>query len=50
VICVIQLIALIVLQSPWVPSLIATALVVGVLGALAWSFGRDIVALWRIRA
>ena len=49
-ICVIQLIALIVLQSPWVPSLIATALVVGVLGALAWSFGRDIVALWRIRA
>lgn len=50
VICVIQLIALIVLQSPWVPTLLDSALVVGVLAALAWSFGRDIVALWRIRA
>ena len=49
VICVIQLIVLIVLQSPWVPAPIAVVLTVGVLGALAWSFGRDIVALWRQR-
>lgn len=49
VICVIQLIVLIVLQSPWVPGPVAVVLSVGVLGALAWSFGRDIVALWRTR-
>lgn len=50
VICVIQLVVLIVLQSPWVPAVVAAALTVGVLGALAWSFGRDIVALWRLRS
>lgn len=50
VICVIQLIVLIVLQSPWVPEPIAVVLAAGVLGALAWSFGRDIVALWRLKA
>jgi phosphatidylglycerophosphate synthase len=49
VICVIQLIVLIVLQSPWVPGPVAVVLAAGVLGALAWSFGRDIVALWRRR-
>lgn len=49
VICVIQLIVLIVLQSRWVPGPVAVVLTVGVLGALAWSFGRDIVALWRQR-
>lgn len=50
VICVIQLIVLIVLQSPWVRGPIAVVLAAGVLGALAWSFGRDIVALWRLKA
>jgi phosphatidylglycerophosphate synthase len=50
VICVIQLILLIVVQSPWVPEPLATILIVVVLGALAWSFGRDIVALWRLRS
>ena len=50
VICVIQLMVLIVVQSPWVPAVVAAALTVGVLGALAWSFGRDIVALWRLRS
>ncbi len=50
VICVIQLIVLIVLQSPWVPAPLAFALIVGTLGALAWSFGRDIVWLWRRKA
>ena len=47
VICVIQLIVLIVLQSPWVPAPLAAVLIVGTLGALGWSFGRDIVWLWR---
>jgi phosphatidylglycerophosphate synthase len=50
VICVIQLVLLIVVQSPWVPAPLATILIVGVLGALGWSFGRDIVALWRMRS
>lgn len=49
VICVVQLVVLIVLQSPWVPGVVAAALTAGVLGALAWSFGRDIVALWRLK-
>jgi len=50
VVCVIQLIVLIVLQSPWVPAPLALALIIGTLGALGWSFGRDIVWLWRRRA
>lgn len=50
VVCVIQLIVLIVLQSPWVPAPLAVVLIVGTLGALGWSFGRDIVWLWRRKA
>jgi phosphatidylglycerophosphate synthase len=50
VVCVIQLIVLIVLQSPWVPTPLAVVMIVGTLAALGWSFGRDIVWLWRRRA
>ncbi len=50
VVCVIQLIVLIVLQSPWVPVWLAAVLIVGTLAALGWSFGRDIVWLWRRKA
>lgn len=49
VVCVVQLIVLIVVQSPWVPTTLTVALFVGTLGALGWSFGRDIVWLWRRR-
>ncbi|MDO9590202.1 MAG: CDP-alcohol phosphatidyltransferase family protein [Microcella sp.] len=45
VICVIQLIVLIVLQAPFVPDLLGVVLIIGTLGALGWSFGRDIVWL-----
>ncbi len=50
VVAVIQMITLIVLQLPGLPHVIAIALTVGVLGALGWSFGRDIVWLWRRKA
>ncbi len=50
VVAVIQMITLIVLQSPWVPTPLAAVLVIGVLAALGWSFGRDIVWLWRRKA
>lgn len=50
VVAVIQMITLIVLQLPGLPPLLAIALTVGVLGALGWSFGRDIVWLWRRKA
>jgi phosphatidylglycerophosphate synthase len=50
VVAVIQMITLIVLQLPGLPHLLAIALTVGVLGALGWSFGRDIVWLWRRKA
>ena len=50
VVAVIQMISLIVLQLPWLPHSLAIALTVGVLGALGWSFGRDIVWLWRRKA
>lgn len=49
VVAVIQMITLIVLQLPGLPHPLAIALTVGVLGALGWSFGRDIVYLWRRR-
>jgi hypothetical protein len=44
------MILLILLQSPWVPTPVAVVLIVGVFGALGWSFGRDIVWLWRRKA
>ena len=50
VVAVIRMITLIVLQSPWVPAPLAIVLVIGVLAALGWSFGRDIVWLWRRKA
>ncbi|GAA1724680.1 CDP-alcohol phosphatidyltransferase family protein [Microcella frigidaquae] len=49
VVAVIQMITLIVLQLPGLPHPLAIVLAVGVLGALGWSFGRDIVSLWRRR-
>lgn len=49
VVAVVQMITLIVLQLPGLPHPLAIALTVGVLGALGWSFGRDIVYLWRRR-
>lgn len=49
VVAVIQMITLIVLQLPGLPHPLAIALTVGVLGALGWSFGRDILYLWRRR-
>lgn len=49
VVAVIQMITLIVLQLPGLPPALAIVLTVGVLGALGWSFGRDIVSLWRRR-
>ena len=50
VVAVIQMITLIVLQVPGLPHPLVIALTLGVLGALAWSFGRDIVWLWRRKA
>ncbi len=50
VVAVVQMIALIVLQLPLLPHALAIALTVGVLAALGWSFGRDIVWLWRRKA
>ncbi len=50
VICVVQLIALIVVQSPWFAGPLSTVVAVSAVAALAWSFGRDIVWLRRHRA
>jgi phosphatidylglycerophosphate synthase len=50
VVAVIQMITLIVLQLPWLPHALSIALTAGVLAALGWSFGRDIVWLWRRKA
>lgn len=47
VVCVVQLCVLIALQSPWFTGILGTLLVIGALGALAWTFGRDILWLWR---
>ncbi|WP_157985604.1 CDP-alcohol phosphatidyltransferase family protein [Microcella alkaliphila] len=49
VICVVQLIALIALQLPWLPVWAALSIVIGVAAALVWSFAVDIVALRRAR-
>ena len=50
VVCVIQLAALIALQAPVVADIASGPLVMTVAAALTWSFGRDIVWLWRERA
>jgi len=35
---------------PWFGGVLGAVLAIGIAGALVWSFGRDIVLLWRIRA
>lgn len=50
VVCVIQLIALIVLQLPWLPAGLAMALTVAAVAVVAWSFAVDVVHLARQRA
>ena len=49
VVCVVQLIVLIVLQLPGLATWFALTLVVAVAGLLAWSFGIDVVHLFRTR-
>jgi len=44
VVCVLQLVALIALQLPNLPESVVSALLIAALGALTWSFGRDV--LW----
>ena len=48
-VCVVQIAALIVLQLPVLPHVVALALVGAVALALIWSFGRDVGWLWRHR-
>ncbi|THF72629.1 MAG: hypothetical protein E8G75_10490 [Sulfitobacter sp. SK025] len=47
VVCVIQIAALIALQAPVVSGGIALSVTLGAALALIWSFGRDILWLWR---
>ncbi|MEM1190125.1 MAG: CDP-alcohol phosphatidyltransferase family protein [Pseudomonadota bacterium] len=47
VVCVLQIVALIALQLPWLAGPTATAVVLAALLALAWSFGRDVLWLWK---
>ena len=47
--CVLQIAALIALQLPFNPPLAAQLLVAVTAAALLWSFGKDIVWLWRAR-
>ena len=49
VVCVIQIAALIALQAPVVSGGIALSVTLGAALALIWSFGRDILWLWRHR-
>ncbi|MEZ5090884.1 MAG: CDP-alcohol phosphatidyltransferase family protein [Micropruina sp.] len=49
VVCVVQLVVLIVLQLPGLATWFALTLVVAVAGLLAWSFGIDVVHLFRTR-
>lgn len=49
VVCVVQLVVLIVLQLPGLAPWFALTLVAAVAGLLAWSFGIDIVHLFRTR-
>jgi phosphatidylglycerophosphate synthase len=48
-VCVVQIAVLIALQAPFVHGPLAVALVAGTAVALGWSFGRDVVWLWRAR-
>lgn len=49
VVCVVQVAALIVLQVPELPALVAQAVAWPAVAALLWSFGRDTLWLWRNR-
>jgi phosphatidylglycerophosphate synthase len=49
VVCVVQIGALIALQLPALPGPAAGAVVGATLAALGWSFGRDVLWLWRAR-
>lgn len=48
-VCVVQIAALIALQVPGLGGTAATAIVAATATALAWSFGRDVMWLWRAR-
>lgn len=48
-VCVVQITALIVLQVPALSSPVAIVVVTAALAALTWSFGRDLLWLWRTR-
>jgi phosphatidylglycerophosphate synthase len=50
VVCVIQIAALIVLQAPIITGHLALTIASGAAVALIWSFGRDILWLWRHRS
>lgn len=50
VVCVVQIAALIVLQVPDLLPGVARAVAWGAVAALVWSFGRDVMWLWRHRA
>jgi phosphatidylglycerophosphate synthase len=49
VVCVVQLVSLVVLSAQILPSWFVVPVVLGVAAALAWSFGRDILWLWKAR-
>lgn len=49
VVCVVQIAALIVLQAPIMAGSLALTIAAGAAVALIWSFGRDILWLWRQR-
>ena len=49
VVCVVQLVSLVVLSAQILPSWFVVPVVLGVAAALAWSFGRDILWLWKSR-
>lgn len=50
VVCVVQIVALIALQLPALAGIPALSITAAALVALAWSFGRDVLWLWRTRA
>jgi phosphatidylglycerophosphate synthase len=49
VVCVVQVASLIALNAPVMPSWFIAPVAAAVAGALLWSFGRDIIWLWRSR-
>ena len=49
VVCVVQLVSLVVLSAQILPVWFVAPVVLGVAAALGWSFGRDILWLWKSR-